>query len=174
MALDFTLTSIAFKSGRAIPERHTCEGESLSPPLSWSGPPEGTKSFALIMDDPDAADKTFVHWILFNLPPDLTSLPEGVDVSDFFEGRSPMPLLGVNDYGEMAYGAPCPPPGPAHQYVIRLYALDVVLDLGPGVVRDQLTDAMAGHVLAEANIFGSFARTAGTRPRMQKWEKARP
>lgn len=158
---DFRLRSAVFNSGDPIPATHTCNGNNTSPPLAWSGVPEGVRSFALVMDDPDAVRKTFVHWIVYNLPPDVDTLPAGVDVSTYFDGRDPQPLEGVNDFGDFGYGGPCPPPGHGtHRYVIRLYALDTVLDLADGATKSQLTDAMQGHILAEANLIGTFERSA--------------
>lgn len=159
MADNFQLVSGAFHSGSAIPAQYTCEGAGTSPPLSWRNPPEGTRSFALIADDPDAPTKTFVHWVLFNLPTDRDTLPPDLDAEDHFDGADPKPVEGVNDYGDLGYGPPCPPPGDGvHRYFFRLYALDTILDLGEGATKQQLTDAMAGHILGEDDLIGTFER----------------
>ena len=143
----------------AIPAVHTCEGENVSPPLSWNSPPEGAQSLALIEDDPDAPGKTFVHWVLFNLPPDTGALPHDFDAAEQLADRTPTPAEGANDFGDLGYGGPCPPPGDGpHGYVFRLYALDTVLDLGAGATKAQLTSAMDGHILAETDLRGTYER----------------
>ncbi len=155
----FRLSSAAFDTGGRIPAPFTCEGDDASPPLSWTGAPAGTRSFALIVDDPDAPRKTFVHWVLFNLPPDASVLPQGVDVAAQFADRSPVPAEGVNDMGEPGYSGPCPPKGHGpHHYSFRLYALDAALGLAAGATKHQLTQAMDGHVLAEADLTGIYER----------------
>ena len=159
MARDFKFTTNVFGNDNTIPEEYTCEGESISPPLKWSSPPDGIQSLVLIADDPDAPTKTFAHWLLFNLPPDTTSLPRDVDVEERFAAAEMTPVQGVNDFGDIGYGAPCPPAGDGpHHYSFRLYALDTTLDLGEGVTRRQLADAMDGHALSEANLIGTFER----------------
>lgn len=153
----FRLTSTAFETGHPIPGTFTCEGQDVSPPLAWTGAPEGVRSFALIVDDPDAPGKTFVHWVLFNLPPDVATLPQGLDVEAQFGDRDPHPSEGVNDLGEPGYTGPCPPPGSgAHRYSFRLYALDTVLDLADGATKQQVIQAMEGHILAEADLMGTY------------------
>lgn len=154
--MPFKLTSPAFSSGGSIPVEHTCEGADRSPPLSWSGIPAGTKSLALIVDDPDAPDPaaprmTWVHWVLYNLPPDSSGLPEGV--ADLPAGTRE----GFNDWKRTGYGGPCPPIG-RHRYFHKLYALDTVLpDLGrPG--KAHLEKAMQGHVLAHAELIGTYQK----------------
>lgn len=160
MASNFKLTSSAFQSGASIPEAYTCAGSNVSPPLSWSNLPEGAQTLALIVDDPDAPGKTFVHWVLFNLPPDRDMLPEGLSVEQHFEANAQKPIEGVNDFGDQGYGGPCPPPGDeAHQYAFRLYALDATLELGAGATKQQLTQAMDGHILAEADLVGAYQRS---------------
>lgn len=160
MATALRLTSDAFAAGDRIPDRYTCNGDDVSPPLSWTGTPEGTRSLALVVDDPDAPRQTFVHWILFNLPPGTTALPQGVEVGDAFGDADPAPAEGVNDAGELGYTGPCPPVGHGvHHYWFRLYALDTVLDLGDGATRKDVAQAMDGHVLAEADLMGTYERT---------------
>ena len=159
MASELHFTRFPFDPGEAIPVEYTCEADDVSPPLAWSGAPEGTETFVLIVDDPDAPGQTFVHWVCFNLSGDATRLVRDVDVADAFAGASVTPQEGSNDFNNIGYGGPCPPPGDdPHRYVFRLYALDTVLDLGAGASKQQVTDAMDGHVLAEADLMGTFAR----------------
>jgi Raf kinase inhibitor-like YbhB/YbcL family protein len=152
------LTSSAFTSGSAIPQQYTCEGADLSPPLFWSGMPTGTKSFALIVDDPDAPDPAaprmpWVHWVLYNLPPELRSLPEGAATAALPGGTRE----GVNDWKRTGYGGPCPPIG-RHRYFHKLFALDTVLpDLGH-TTKSQLEKAMLGHILAQAELIGTYQK----------------
>jgi len=152
------LTSSAFSTGGNIPVEHTCEGADLSPPLSWNGIPAGTKSLALIVDDPDAPDPaaprmTWVHWLLYNLPPAAAGLPEGVVPAALPAGTRE----GINDWKRTGYGGPCPPIG-RHRYFHKLYALDTLLpDLErPSKVR--LEKAMQGHVLAQAELIGFYQK----------------
>lgn len=155
----FTFFSSAFDSGTAIPERFTCTGDGDSPPLSWSETPTDTESLALVVDDPDAPNGTFTHWLVYNIPTDTTLLSPGVDLDEAFAEVDPMPQEGMNDFGNIGYGPPCPPPGDgAHRYVFRLYALDTVLDLEAGADRQQVYDAMQNHILAESDTIGRFAR----------------
>ncbi|HVN90263.1 MAG TPA: YbhB/YbcL family Raf kinase inhibitor-like protein [Candidatus Binataceae bacterium] len=152
------LSSPAFKSGAGIPAAYTCDGKDASPRLVWSGAPQATRSLALIVDDPDAPDPaapkmTWVHWILYNLPPTAKDLPEAVDVA----GLPPDTLEGLNDWKRTGYGGPCPPIG-RHRYFFNLYALDTVLpDLKrPG--KAKLEEAMKGHILAQAELIGTYQR----------------
>jgi Raf kinase inhibitor-like YbhB/YbcL family protein len=150
------LTSSSFKPQGSIPSRYTCDGEDISPPLAWSGVPEGTKSLALIMDDPDAPDpahpkRTWVHWVLYNLPPSATELPEGVPARELPPGT----LEGTNDFKHTDYGGPCPPVG-RHRYFHKLYALDTVLADLHQPTKAALEMAMRGHVLAEADLVGTY------------------
>lgn len=156
--MPFKLTSPAFSAGGSIPVEHTCEGADRSPPLTWSGIPAGTKSLALIVDDPDAPDPaaprmTWVHWVLYNLPPGCDGLPAGVAAAALPAGTRE----GLNDWKRTGYGGPCPPIG-RHRYFHKLYALDAVLpDLGrPGKTR--LEQAMQGHVLAHAELIGTYQK----------------
>ncbi len=154
--MPFTIESAAFSAGGSIPDVYTCEGKDISPPLQWQGVPEGARSLALIVDDPDAPDPAapkmvWVHWVLYNLPPESTGLPEAVDVLP--EGT----LEGVNDWHRTGYGGPCPPVG-RHRYFFKLYALDSVLpDLG-NPTKAQLLGAMQGHVIEEAELLGTYTR----------------
>ena len=145
-----TLSSDAFKNGGDIPSRFTCDGAGTAPALSWSGAPEGTKSFVLIVDDPDAPSGTFVHWVVVDLPASTTSLAEG--------GTLPAGArTGKNDFGKVGYGGPCPPSG-THRYFFKLYALDTALGLNPGATKADLLAAMQGHVLAEGQLMGRYGR----------------
>ncbi|GAB4344121.1 MAG: YbhB/YbcL family Raf kinase inhibitor-like protein [Candidatus Abyssubacteria bacterium] len=148
------ISSNAFKNGTTIPKKYTCEGEDVSPPLSWSAPPNGTKSIVLICDDPDAPVGTWVHWVLFGLSPDTTSLPEGVPAQETAQGAT----QGRNDFGNLGYGGPCPPPGPAHRYFFKLYAIDKELNLKPGATKAEVMKAIEGHILAEAQLMGKYGR----------------
>lgn len=150
-----TLSSPAFQSGGPIPKVHSCDGADRSPALSWSGVPEGARSLALTCDDPDAPAGTWVHWVLFDLPPDLTGLPEGVPTSATLAGGG---RQGLNSWGKTGYGGPCPPPGKPHRYFFRLYALDAVLGLPPSATQAQVQAAMKGHVLAQAEWMGTYRR----------------
>jgi Raf kinase inhibitor-like YbhB/YbcL family protein len=144
-----SLTSTAFEDGAAIPRLYSCEGEDLSPPLAWSEAPEEAKSLALIVDDPDAPSGTFVHWLAWGIDPHSGGLLEGESAS--FEG--------TGGFGESGYRGPCPPPGHGpHRYFFRLYALDQQLDLAPGASREELEGAMQGHVLAGAELVGTYER----------------
>jgi Raf kinase inhibitor-like YbhB/YbcL family protein len=152
------LTSTAFQPSGAIPPVYTCQGKDISVPLEWSGLPAGTRSLALIVDDPDAPDPavpkmTWVHWVLYNIPPAATGLPEGVHARSLPAGT----LEGSNDWGRTGYGGPCPPVG-RHRYFFKLYALDVVLpDLGTPD-KKRLERAMKGHVLAQQELVGTYAK----------------
>lgn len=148
------LESSVFQDGQAIPRRHSCDGENLSPALAWSGLPEGVVSLALLVDDPDAPGGTFVHWVLYNLP----SISEGLD-----EGIAPGAALlsggvqGINSWGQAAYGGPCPPSG-THHYRFTLLALDASLDLPSGANQPDVMRAAEGHLLAEAVLVGTYRR----------------
>lgn len=155
MSSPFQLFSAGFNAGDAIPARHTCDGEDVSPPLSWGGVPDGARSLALIVDDPDAPQGTFVHWVVYNIPPDYNgrTFTEGAS----FDEESAI-MEGRNDFGRQGYGGPCPPPESEHTYGFRMYALDAELDLEEGAMKKQVTQAMEGHILDEANISGTYRR----------------
>src|SRR5262245_52007915 len=153
--MSIQLSSPAFEEGGAIPKQHTGDGKDTSPPLRWADPPEGTKSFALVCDDPDAPRGTWTHWLLFNLPPDRRELEEAAAASWAHDGGA---RQGKNDFGKNGYGGPAPPPGKPHRSYFRLYALDTVLDLPAGAGREQLLAAMKGHVLAEGQLMGRYGR----------------
>ena len=149
--------SDAFAHEQTIPRRHTADGPDLSPPLAFSAPSEGTKELALIMDDPDAPRGTWVHWVLYGLPPDTPGLPEGVAPTATLSDP-PGAVQGINSAGKTGYRGPAPPPGKPHRYFFRLYALDAALDLAPGLTVQQLLKAMEGHVLARGELMGRYAR----------------
>ena len=155
MPATITISSPSFASGGNIPRQFTCDGEDISPEFHWSDPPSATKSFALIADDPDAPAGTWVHWVLFNLPPQFRGLPENVPKQESLENGA---LHGRNDFRKTGYGGPCPPPGKPHRYFFKLYALGAKLDLKAGASRGELERAMGGHVLAEAQLMGTFGR----------------
>lgn len=154
-----TITCPVFSHNEEIPKRYTCDGRNISPALEWSGLPEGTKSMVLIVDDPDAPDPaaprmTWVHWVLFNIPPNVSGLPEGVKPKDLPEETKE----GLNDWKRTGYGGPCPPIG-RHRYFHKLYALDVVLpDLGRPT-KGKLEKGMAGHILSKAELIGTYQRS---------------
>lgn len=149
------LESASFPNGEAIPVKHTCDGEDLSPPLTWSAAPEGTKGFALICDDPDAPIMTWVHWIVYSLPAERRSLPEDVKrVRQLSDGTR----QGMNSWKRIGYGGPCPPRNSTHRYFFRLYALGREMDLGPGAAKKELLRAMEGAVLAQAELMGTYRR----------------
>jgi Raf kinase inhibitor-like YbhB/YbcL family protein len=149
------LSSAAFGEGANIPKQYTGDGRDASPPLRWSDPPQGTTSFALIGDDPDAPRGTWVHWVLFNLPAEQRELQEAVPAQEVLASGAKQ---GQNDFGKIGYGGPAPPPGKPHRYFFKLYALDTPLDLAPGATKDQLVTAMKGHVLAEGQLMGRYGR----------------
>ena len=149
------LTSPSFSSGSTIPRKHTCDGSDVSPALAWSGAPQGTQSFALIADDPDAPVGTWSHWVLYDLPAGTTSLAENVSKVDAppTGGRQ-----GRNDFRKLGYGGPCPPPGTPHRYFFKLYALDRMLGLKAGASQKEVEKALQGHILAQAELMGKYGR----------------
>lgn len=156
---DLRFTSFPFSPSESIPSEYTCEGADVSPSLEWTRVPDGTESIALVVDDPDAPGQTFTHWVLFNLPGDATRLPKDVDLDAEVADQDLSPREGANDFGDVGYGGPCPPPGDGpHRYFFRLYALDTVLDLERGASKAQVTDALNGHVLDETDLVGTYER----------------
>lgn len=153
--MSIQVTSTAFEPGKAIPKAYTGDGADRSPPLRWSEPPAGTKSIALICDDPDAPRGTWVHWVLYNLPPDSQALEEGVPTTETLASGAKQ---GKNDFGNIGYGGPAPPKGKPHRYFFKLYALSEIVDLPPGATKAQLMDAMKGHILAEGQLMGTYQR----------------
>ncbi len=148
------ITSAAFQDGGLIPQKYTCDGEDVSPPLAWTDPPRETQSIALIADDPDAPRGTWVHWVIYDLPPDARELSEGVPPAETLPNGAKQ---GRNDFGKIGYGGPCPPRG-THRYFFKLYALDRKLGLPAGKTKQELLEAMRGHVLTEAQLMGRYAR----------------
>ena len=146
----FTLTSSAFQNLEAIPVIYTCDGRDISPPLNWDNPPPSSQSLVLIMDDPDAPVGTWDHWILFNLPPDITSIPE--DFTQLPNGTK----SGSNSWRKNEYGGPCPPGTTSHRYYFKLYALDTELDLPEGSKKAAVEKAMKGHILAQTELVGIY------------------
>lgn len=154
-AAKLTLSSSAFASGATIPSQYTCTGADVSPPLRWDTPPAGTRSLALIADDPDAPAGTWVHWVLFDLPGDTRALEAGVEKQLELENGA---RQGRNDFGKIGYGGPCPPPGKPHHYFFKLYALDAKLALKSGSTKAAVEKAMQGHILAQGELLGRFGR----------------
>ncbi len=150
-----SISSDAFGPNEPIPARFSCDGENLSPALSWGEAPEGTQSFALIVDDPDAPGGDFTHWVLFDLPVDADGLPEGVEAAERPEVGG---VQGSNDFGNIGYGGPCPPPGGPHRYRFNLYALDGELGLEPGASKGLVVSAIQGRILAEGQLIGVYQR----------------
>jgi len=153
--MEIIVASAAFAAGSAIPTKYTCMGQDVSPPITWEKIPEGTKSIALICDDPDAPMGTWVHWVIFNIPPDKTGLPEAVPPDPKLPDGS---TQGINDFRRHGYGGPCPPPGKPHRYFFKVYALDTVLDLGSTATKRDVEKAMEGHILAQGELMGTFRR----------------
>jgi len=148
--MSLQLTSDAFGNGQSIPAKYSCIGKNISPALTWTEPPAGTQSFALIVDDPDAPGRTWVHWVLFNIPANTHNLQES------FSADSSI-AVGNNSSGNASYQGPCPPSG-THRYFFKLYALDSATSLSPGVTKDQLLKVMDGHILAQAELMGTFSK----------------
>lgn len=148
------LYSSEFLTGTFIPFKYTCDGENHSPPLQWQDPPAGTKSFALIVSDPDAPNGTFTHWILYNLPANLRQLPESISTQEMLSDGS---RQGKNDFEQIGFGGPCPPNG-THRYFFKLHALDELLDVAPGASKEDVLQAMKGHVLDTAELMGLYGR----------------
>lgn len=153
--MSFQLSSPAFKQGEMMPVECTCDGSDRSPALAWTEPPPGTKSFALIADDPDAPAGTWVHWVVYNLPATVRQMKENFPTDKKLSDGT---LQGRNDFAKMGYGGPCPPGG-THRYYFKLYALDTRLSLAPGATPSQLETAMKGHILAEAQLMGTYRRS---------------
>jgi Raf kinase inhibitor-like YbhB/YbcL family protein len=149
------IQSTAFSANGPIPVAYTCSGDDKSPTLAWSGVPAATQTLALIVRDPDAPMGSYVHWVVYNLPASTAGLPEGLPTTPTLENGA---VQGVSGRGTSGYHGPCPPPGPAHHYHFRLYALDGKLNLAAGANADEVEQALKGHVLASAELVGTFAR----------------
>ena len=153
--MTFQLKSPDFATGAEIPKQFTCSGSDISPALEWTDPPAGTKSFALIADDPDAPSGTWVHWVLYNVPESVRALAENFPKSEQANDGS---LQGRNDFGKIGYGGPCPPPGKPHRYFFKLYALDSKLSLKAGATKRDVEVDMKDHILSKSEYMGRFAR----------------
>jgi Raf kinase inhibitor-like YbhB/YbcL family protein len=153
--VDLQVESTAFAESGDIPIRFTCDGDDASPPLSWSEPPPETQSLALIFDDPDAPGGTWNHWELFNIPATLRLLPEGVPADPLPNGLG---IHGSNSWQRLGYGGPCPPPGSTHRYFFHVYALDTELDLEAGSTKEEIQQAMQGHILAQGSLMARYGR----------------
>jgi Raf kinase inhibitor-like YbhB/YbcL family protein len=151
----FAISSTSFPRDGDIPKKFTCDGADVSPELSWTSPPQGTHSLALIAADPDAPSGTWTHWVLFNIPASTKSLSEGLSRVDELPGGE---RQGRNDFRKIGYNGPCPPPGKTHRYFFKLFALDKQLDTKPGASRQEVEQAMQGHVLASADWMGKYHR----------------
>jgi Raf kinase inhibitor-like YbhB/YbcL family protein len=152
--MNIKITSSAFDEGGMIPSKYTCDGEDVSPPLAWSGIPDGTKSIVLICDDPDAPGGTWVHWVLYNLPPETSALDEALPATETLSDGA---RHGVTDFGEFGYGGPCPP-SKTHRYYFKLYALDTKFTIDGEATKEAVEAAMRGHILAEGQLMGRYAR----------------
>ena len=157
--MPLVLRSDAFEEGGVIPRKYTCEGDDLAPPLEWDGVPENTRSLVLIVDDPDAPDPaaprmTWVHWVVYNLPADVSGLPEGAIVKKLPVGSE----QGLNDWNKPGYGGPCPPIG-RHRYFHKLYALDTVLEGLDSPTKAEVESAMQGHIIAQAELIGTYKKS---------------
>jgi len=149
------VSSTAFREGEKIPVNYTCDGQDVSPELTWSESPEQTEVFALIVDDPDAPGGVFTHWVLFNIPKDTHRFGEGIPIQEQLENGA---FQGRNGFGGIGYGGPCPPQGSVHRYQFTLYALDQRLNLKAGASKKQVIDAMQGHILAQGQLTGTYQR----------------
>jgi len=152
--MSLKLKSTAFEEGELIPSKYSCDGVNVSPPLEWTNVPDGTKSFALILDDPDAPAKTWVHWVIYNLPANQRKLEEHLPTDERLKNGA---LHGLSDYQKHGYKGPCPPSG-THRYYFKLYALDSVLNLSPSLTKQQLVSAMQGHIIEKAELVGKYSK----------------
>jgi len=152
--MELDIRSSAFEEGELIPEKYTCDGEDISPPLSWTQPPKEAKSMVLICDDPDAPMGTWVHWVLFGLSPDTLELAEGISHEKDVLGGAKQ---GLNDFRKYGYGGPCPPGG-THRYFFKLYAVDTQVGLNAGATKNEVLNAIKGHILAEGQLMGRYSR----------------
>ena len=156
--MDIQLLSTAFHQGETIPVQYTCDGNDVSPPLRFGNIPKDTQSLALICEDPDAPSGVFVHWLIYNLPPTVSDLPEALSITGPLEGSGASE--GRNDFNNIDYDGPCPPPGNFHRYFFRIYALDTKLPLQEGATKHELVRAMVGHILATGHLMGTYKRRA--------------
>lgn len=152
--MEIEIKSKGFEEGEMIPERYTCDGLNVSPPLEWYSIPDGTKSLALICDDPDAPMGVWVHWVLFNIPANINGLPEKIPSQKRLDNGAKQ---GITDFGRIGYGGPCPPGG-THRYYFKLYALDTTINLEAGISKKELLKAMEGHIVAKGQLMGKYSR----------------
>jgi len=154
--MEIKIKSSSFHDGGMIPSKYTCEDENISPQLHWNEVSKNVKSYAIILDDPDAPGGNFVHWIIFNIPGDMKELHENVTPSRNIPDEV---MLGTNSFGRIGYGGPCPPPGKPHHYYFRLYALDTILHhIESGATKERLEKAMEGHIVAKGELMGMYKR----------------
>ncbi|MCP4632285.1 MAG: YbhB/YbcL family Raf kinase inhibitor-like protein [candidate division Zixibacteria bacterium] len=149
------ITSTAFKNGEKIPEIYACDFENISPPLNWGAGPEGTKSYVLICDDPDAPSGTFVHWVVYNIPAEVTSLPENIPDSETLDNGA---THGSTHFGSLGYGGPCPPSGNPHRYYFKIYAVDFITAWKPGMSETKVMNRIEGHILLQGELMGTYQR----------------
>lgn len=150
-----SLASSAFKDGQPIPSQYTCDDKNISPPLTWNGAPGNTTSLVLMVDDPDAPTGVWTHWVVFDLPANMSELAEDASKSESGMGTAKQ---GVNDFKRAGYGGPCPPAGKQHRYFFKIYALDIMLELPSGASRREVAAAMAKHILAQGQLMGTYQR----------------
>lgn len=153
-AKQMNIESSSFAPGQPIPQKYTCEGGDASPQLRWSNAPQGTKTFTLIADDPDAPGGTWVHWVVYNIPADTHELRAGLART----ATNSAGAQGLNDFRKIGYGGPCPPPGKPHRYFFKLYALDTELSVKPKAMKSDIESAMQGHILANSELIGTYRR----------------
>ena len=158
--VDITIWSDSFNAGDRIPKKYTCDGADMSPPLSWIGIPGGTRSIAIIMEDPDAPMGIFTHWVIYNIPNNIRRLPEGLPkvptlLPVLFGGGADQ---GINSFGYTGYGGPCPPPGKPHRYIFQIYALNMMLQLGGGEHKKVVEEAISGHIISMGELIGIYGR----------------
>jgi Raf kinase inhibitor-like YbhB/YbcL family protein len=153
--VNLELSSTAFVQGERIPKDFTADGKNVSPPLKWSAAPEGTKSLALVLDDPDAPMGTWVHWVLYNLPANTQELTQGIPMQNTIANGAKQ---GTNSFHKIGYGGPAPPPGKPHRYFFKLFALDTTLNLDPGADARKVQSAMQGHILGQGELMGQYSR----------------
>lgn len=149
---NINIYSLSFPSNGKIPDKYTCNGLDVSPSLKWGNFTSNVKSFVIIVYDPDAPKKNFIHWIIYNIPANITELPEGIAKTE----KTPFGYQGINDFGRIGWNGPCPPSGASHRYVFRIYALDTILNLPPGVSLNDLLTGMRGHVLSYGEVIGVY------------------
>jgi hypothetical protein len=155
-AKKFSLKTSSFEPGKYIPSKYTCDENDISPQLSWENVPEGTDTFTIIVDDPDALGRVFTHWVVYNIPNNIMEFEEGISAMEIMKKGASQ---GKNDFGIQGYGGPCPPPGKPHRYRFHIYALDTTLDLPSGVTKNAVLGLLKGHILAENEITGLYKRS---------------